>query len=124
MVRRRRVPDRLLPTIPPQQLLGPSGEHSMDLSPLVLAPGDRHAVVARIPVLHPGGHGDLGPLLDWNASCPDHTPAAERCGVLGDGPFKAFGQVGVAGTWAIVLRGLWNVLPDLVATRVVFPAHQ
>ena len=46
---------------------------------------------------HPGDHGGLGPLLDGDALRPGHRAAADRRGVIGDGPGQPVGEVGVAG---------------------------
>ena len=71
--------------IPLQQFMGSPGQHSPDLPPLALHPGDHHAVVAGGLVAHPGDHGGFGPLLDRDAFRPGDRAAADRRGMIGDG---------------------------------------
>ncbi len=100
---RQRPPERATlggrpPTaIAVQQLVGAPGQHPTDLPPLALDPRDRHVVVARGPVPHPGDHGGFSPLLDRDASCPGDRAAADRRGVLGDGPCQPVGESDVTG---------------------------
>jgi hypothetical protein len=46
-------------------------------------------------VAHPGDHGGFGPLLDRDALCPGYRAAADRRGVVGDGPCQPLGEAGV-----------------------------
>ena len=88
-------PSIVSPPIPLQQFMGSPGQHSSDLSPLALHPGDHHAVVAGRLVAHPGDDGSFGPLLDRDAFRPGHRAAPDRRGMIGDGTGQPVGKIGV-----------------------------
>jgi hypothetical protein len=48
-------------------------------------------------VAHPGDHGSFGPPLDRDALRPATGAAADRRGVVGDGPCQSLGEAGVGG---------------------------
>lgn len=67
-----------------QQLMRPFRQHPPDLAPFSPDPGDRHVVVARGLVPHPGDDRRFGPLLDGNPLRSGNSPAPDRSGVGGD----------------------------------------
>src|SRR5947209_6759643 len=79
-----------------QQLLRAPGQQPPDLPPLAFYPGDHHAVVAGRLVPQPGDHRRLGPPPDRDAPGPGDRAAADRRGMVGDGPCQAVGKVGVS----------------------------
>jgi len=72
-----------------------SGQHPSDFTAFSLHPWDYQRVVAGRLMTHPSDHGSLGSLLDGDAFRSGHGAAADRRGMIGDGPCHSLGEIGV-----------------------------
>jgi hypothetical protein len=95
LLERATIRHRLVPPIFLQQFMGAPGQHSSDFSALSPHPWNHHAVVAGRLMAQPGDHRYFGPLLNRNAFRPGDSSAADRRGMIGDGPCQAVGEISV-----------------------------
>jgi hypothetical protein len=97
LLERAIFPDRFSPPIPVQQFMGPLSQNESHLSPLPFDPGDLHRVVVSGLVPHPGDDGRCGTVLDRDSLRPGDGAASNWGRMIGHGPGKPMGKVGVSG---------------------------